>query len=171
MGVRSMRGCVHRTSRTQRSTRAVSAANLTRDEARQRASIIRDATYDVALDLTAGEQTFTSTTTARFSCTEPGTATFVDLIAPSVLSITLNGAAIPLDAFDGDRIHLASLAAHNELVVVADCAYMHTGVGLHRFVDPVDKQVYLYTQFETFDAHRVYTCFDQPDIKATFAFA
>jgi aminopeptidase N len=146
----------------------VSATNLTRDEARQRSSIIRDVTYDVALDLTTGEQTFASTTTARFACTEPGAEVFVDLIAPSVQSITLNGADVAPDAFDGDRIALSGLAATNELVVVADCAYMHTGVGLHRFTDPVDKQVYLYTQFETFDAHRVYACFDQPDIKAAF---
>jgi aminopeptidase N len=146
----------------------VSATNLTRDEARQRSSIIRDVTYDVALDLTTGEQTFASTTTARFVCTDPGAEVFVDLIAPSVQSITLNGADVALDAFDGDRITLSGLAATNELVVVADCAYMHTGVGLHRFTDPVDKQVYLYTQFETFDAHRVYACFDQPDIKAAF---
>jgi aminopeptidase N len=147
----------------------VSATNLTRDEARQRASIISDVTYDVALDLTSGEQTFTSTTTARFACSEPGVGVFVDLIAPKVESIVLNGTSVdPATAFDGDRIQLTGLAASNELVVVADCAYMHTGVGLHRFTDPVDKQVYLYTQFETFDAHRVYACFDQPDIKATF---
>ena len=51
----------------------------------------------------------------------------------------------------------------------ADCRYMRTGEGLHRFVDPVDQAVYLYTQFETYDAHRMYACFDQPDLKATFA--
>ncbi len=147
----------------------MSAQNLTRDEARQRAAIISDASYDVTLDLTTGEQTFTSTTIARFTCSEPGAATFLDLIAPTVQSITLNGAEVDVDtAFDGDRVHLTGLAETNELVVVADCAYMHTGVGLHRFVDPVDKQVYLYTQFETFDAHRVYACFDQPDVKAVF---
>jgi aminopeptidase N len=146
----------------------MSATNLTRDEARQRAAIISDAAYAVELDLTTGEETFTSTTTATFACSEPGAETFVDLIAPSVTSITLNGAPLPSDAFDGDRIALTGLAERNELVVVAECAYMHTGVGLHRFVDPVDKQVYLYTQFETFDAHRVYACFDQPDVKAVF---
>jgi aminopeptidase N len=48
--------------------------------------------------------------------------------------------------------------------------YMRTGEGLHRFVDPVDGGVYLYTQFETFEAHRVYGCFDQPDLKAVFRF-
>ena len=44
--------------------------------------------------------------------------------------------------------------------------YTNTGEGLHRFVDPVDNEVYLYSQFETADAKRVYACFDQPDLKA-----
>ena len=47
---------------------------------------------------------------------------------------------------------------------------MNTGEGLHRFVDPVDNAVYLYSQFETADAKRLYACFDQPDLKATFTF-
>src|SRR5205823_5971481 len=42
--------------------------------------------------------------------------------------------------------------------------------GLHRFKDPVDDETYLYSQFETFDAHRMFACFDQPDLKATFSF-
>ncbi len=50
----------------------------------------------------------------------------------------------------------------------ADCLYSNTGEGLHRFVDPVDNEVYLYSQFETADAKRMFACFDQPDLKATF---
>jgi aminopeptidase N len=46
---------------------------------------------------------------------------------------------------------------------------MRTGEGLHRFVDPVDDSVYLYSQFEVADARRMYACFDQPDLKAEFA--
>ena len=60
------------------------------------------------------------------------------------------------------------LAGHNVLVVDADCTYSNTGEGLHRFVDPVDGEVYLYSQFETADAKRMFACFDQPDLKATF---
>ncbi len=56
----------------------------------------------------------------------------------------------------------------NELRVVADCAYMNTGEGLHRFVDPVDDEVYLYSQFEVADSRRVFAVFEQPDLKATF---
>ncbi len=46
--------------------------------------------------------------------------------------------------------------------------YTNTGEGLHRFVDPTDDAVYLYSQFETADAKRMFACFDQPDLKATF---
>ena len=82
--------------------------------------------------------------------------------------ITLNGAPVGLDAFDGDRIALDGLAASNVLRVGADCAYSRSGEGLHRFTDPADERVYLYSDLETFDAHRVYACFDQPDMKATY---
>ncbi len=143
--------------------------NLTRDEAAERATLIEVASYNVELDLTIGQETFRSTTVIRFAARQPGAATFVDLVAPSVQEITLNGRALePARAFDGVRIQLDDLGADNELRVVADCAYMNTGDGLHRFVDPVDKAVYLYTQFEVADARRVYACFEQPDLKGTW---
>ncbi|HVE64254.1 MAG TPA: aminopeptidase N [Mycobacteriales bacterium] len=142
--------------------------NLTRDEARERAALISGVTYAVTLDLRFGEEQFESTTVVEFRCAEAGASTFLELTAPAVRRIVLNGADVDAAAFDGNRLHLTGLAADNIVEVVADCAYMHTGVGLHRFVDPVDKRVYLHTQFETFDAHRVYACFDQPDLKAPF---
>ncbi|HVF18726.1 MAG TPA: aminopeptidase N [Mycobacteriales bacterium] len=148
----------------------MSANNLTRDEARHRALLLSDVTYDVTLDLRFGEERFDSSTVVRFACAEPGTGTFIELTAPTVRRAVLNGTELPADAFDGNRLQLTGLAATNELVVEAECAYMNSGVGLHRFVDPVDKRVYLHTQFETFDAHRVYACFDQPDLKAPFTF-
>ncbi|MFB9378295.1 aminopeptidase N [Kineococcus gynurae] len=144
--------------------------NLTREEARQRAGIVRAQSYDVELDLTVGAETFRSRTTMRFSAT-PGSATFVDLIAPRVETVRLNGTELEAAAvFDGARISLEGLAQDNELVVVADCAYMNTGEGLHRFVDPVDDEVYLYSQFEVADSRRVFAVFEQPDLKAEFRF-
>jgi aminopeptidase N len=146
------------------------ASNLTRDEARDRAELIKVQSYQVQLDLSGSEATFQSVCTARFSCARPGAATFLELTAPAVTRITLNGIEVDLAAFAGDRIALTGLADHNELQVVAHCAYSRTGEGLHRFTDPADGGVYLYTDLETFDAHRVYACFDQPDLKATFEF-
>ncbi|HEX6930952.1 MAG TPA: aminopeptidase N [Streptosporangiaceae bacterium] len=145
-------------------------SNLTRDEAAERARLLRVESYQVELDLTGGETTFGSVTTVRFSCLRPGTATFADLTAPEVSQIILNGSELPASAFGGDRIALQALAESNELTVRAHGAYSRSGEGLHRFTDPADRAVYLYSDLETFDAHRIYACFDQPDLKATFEF-
>ncbi|MEU9392637.1 aminopeptidase N [Streptomyces sp. NPDC048324] len=152
--------------------------NLTRDEARERAALLSVDGYEVSLDLRsavggtdAEPRTFRSVTTIRFRCNEPGAATFADLIAPSVTSVSLNGK--DLDAgqvFDGSRILLEDLAAENELIVDAQCAYSRTGEGMHRFVDPEDGEVYLYTQYEPADSRRVFANFEQPDLKAPFRF-
>ncbi|HEY6737363.1 MAG TPA: aminopeptidase N, partial [Actinopolymorphaceae bacterium] len=147
--------------------------NLTRDEAVERARLLAVDSYTVDLDLTSATDkdvaTFPSTTVIRFSCTEPGASTFADLIAPTVRSITLNGRELdPSQAYVDNRVLLDDLAADNELRVVADCAYMTTGEGLHRFFDPADGRTYLYTQFEVPDARRMFTTFEQPDLKGTF---
>ena len=146
------------------------AENLTRDEARERAALISVARYEVTLDLTTGPSTFLSSTVVRFSAAD-GAATFIDLIAPTVREIVLNGRSLdPAVVFAQSRIALDGLAADNELRVVAECAYMNTGEGLHRFVDPVDDEVYLYSQFEVADSRRVFAVFEQPDLKARFTF-
>jgi len=144
--------------------------NLTRLEATDRSATVHTRSYDVTLDLTRGETVFGSSTTVRFTST-PGSSTFIDLIAPVVHSISLNGRALdPAEVYADSRITLTRLAADNELVVVADCAYMHTGEGLHRFTDPADGETYLYSQFEVPDSRRVFAVFEQPDLKATFTF-
>ncbi|QKJ19328.1 aminopeptidase N [Microbacterium hominis] len=144
--------------------------NLTRIEAQERRAIIDTQSYEVALDLTKGAEVFASRTVVRFTATE-GASTFIDLIARDVREITLNGRSIePSTAFSDSRIALDDLAAENELVVDADCLYTNTGEGLHRFVDPVDGEVYLYSQFEVPDSRRVFAVFEQPDLKATFQF-
>ena len=145
--------------------------NLTRDEAIARAAIVSVDHYDVELDLTTSEKTFRTRTTVTFSSPEPGADTFIDLIAESVESITLNGQALdPAEHFDGVRVQVPAVAQRNELVVDATGVYMNSGEGLHRFVDPVDNEVYLYSQFEVADCRRMFAVFEQPDLKATYAF-
>jgi aminopeptidase N len=145
------------------------ATNLTRDEARTRAELISVVAYRVQLDLTGGDTTFRSLSRIELDCVRAGASTFVNLAAPAVHSITLNGAPVSPKAFDGERIAIDGLrAGTNELEVDAECAYSHSGEGLHRFADPADGNVYLYSDLETFDAHRIYACFDQPDMKAHY---
>ncbi|MDR6508792.1 aminopeptidase N [Arthrobacter oryzae] len=144
--------------------------NLTRAEARERADLISVESYDVSLDLTRGEKVFGSTTAVKFSA-RPGSSTFIDAVTHKVHSVMLNGIELdPAEVSDGIRIQLPDLAAENNLLVVAEAPYMNTGEGLHRFVDPVDNEVYLYTQFEVPDSRRMFAVFEQPDLKASFTF-
>ncbi|MEU2772358.1 aminopeptidase N [Streptomyces sp. NPDC007162] len=148
--------------------------NLTREEAQQRAKLLTVDSYEIDLDLSGAQEggTYRSVTTVRFDVAENGAASFIDLVAPAVHEVTLNGDTLdPAEVFADSRIALPGLlAGRNILRVVADCAYTNTGEGLHRFVDPVDEQAYLYTQFEVPDARRVFASFEQPDLKATFQF-
>lgn len=129
--------------------------------------------YRIDLDLTdgagkPGERTFRSTTTVEFDAVA-GTDTYLDLAAATIHRATLNGVDIDVSGYDESTgIPLTGLSERNVVVVDADCLYSNTGEGLHRFVDPVDDEVYLYSQFETADAKRMFACFDQPDLKATF---
>src|SRR6478672_2987065 len=145
--------------------------NLTREEARTRAGLLDVESYTVDLDLTVSDKVFRSTTVIRFTCREAGATTFADLVQGDIREITLNGETLdPFEAYADSRITLTGLQESNELKVDCQLPFSHTGEGLHRFVDPADGRVYLYTQFEVPDARRVYTTFEQPDLKSVFAF-
>ncbi|MGH2785385.1 MAG: aminopeptidase N [Actinomycetota bacterium] len=147
------------------------SSNLSREEAGRRAALIAGVTYDVSLDIDAGDERFGVEAHVRFAAREPGASTFLEFLAPEVTSLELNGEALdPATHFDGVRITLPAVAAENTLRVVGLGAYQRDGIGLHRAVDPVDGEAYVYSDAEPYDIHRVYPCFDQPDLKATFTF-
>ncbi|MGC5329729.1 aminopeptidase N [Micromonospora sp. DT62] len=149
--------------------------NLTQVEATERARLLDVTGYDISLDLSsavraaAEARTFRSRTEVRFRCAEPGASTFIELAADSVRSATLNGTPVDLGDWSAEKgLTLSGLGSENTLVVEADFAYSNSGQGLHRTVDPVDGETYLYSQFETADAQRVFACFDQPDLKSVY---
>ncbi|MDO4908785.1 MAG: aminopeptidase N [Corynebacterium sp.] len=151
----------------------MSSTNLTRLEAADRAALLTIDKYFIDLDVTGDDQTFSSTTTVFFEAKEEGD-TFIDLRAARVESVLLDDEDITAtavgDTYDEDKgIQLHLTPGAHELRVSAQCLYSRTGQGLHRFVDPADGEVYMYTQFETADAKRVFACFDQPDLKASYA--
>ncbi|MEY4743450.1 MAG: hypothetical protein RIR34_789 [Actinomycetota bacterium] len=146
--------------------------NLTRIEAQERAALVAVDSYRVELDLSSDDpNVYWSGTEVRFTSAKPGATTFIDAITDRVTRICLNGEELdPAKLSDGVRITLPNLKAENHLIVESYAKYMNTGEGLHRFVDPADGNVYLYTQFEVPDSRRMFAVFEQPDLKATFEF-
>ncbi|MEU8007392.1 aminopeptidase N [Catellatospora sp. NPDC049111] len=148
--------------------------NLSQTEAADRARLLDVNSYDISLDLTdgagnPGDGTFRSVTTVKFTATQPGAGTFIEVAASKVLRAELNGAALDTSAWTAETgLVLPQLAEQNTLVVEADFPFSQQGQGLHRAVDPADKEVYLYSQFETADAQKVFACFDQPDLKSVY---
>ncbi|MDK4274258.1 aminopeptidase N [Corynebacterium pseudodiphtheriticum] len=151
----------------------MTSLNLTRDEAQQRSRQIKVHNYKVALDLTVSEKFFTSHTVVDFEVREGQQAdTFLDLRADEIVELFIDGAEKPTDYDAEHGIPLQGLEPGRHSVdVTARIPYSRTGQGLHRFVDPADDRVYLYSQCETADAKRILACFDQPDMKATYDFS
>jgi aminopeptidase N len=146
----------------------VPGLNLSRTEAKDRAEHLYVNSYAVTLDVTKGEETFYSKSEVSFTCNKPGYATFIDAVGRSVISATLNGAAVDVSNFDGESIFLTNLAADNSLVIELEAEYSKSGEGLQRSVDPADGEIYLYSQGETAHIRNMFACFDQPSLKATF---
>ena len=146
--------------------------NLSKVEALTRSRLITVKGYDIEIDLRDVGQSPTFRTRATITfLAEPGESSFIDAIAQTVHRVSLNGTDLnPGEVYADSRIALAALKADNTLHIEADFAYTNSGEGLHRFVDPVDDEIYLYTQFEVPDSRRVFPVFEQPDLKATFRF-
>lgn len=148
---------------------------LTREEAQSRARVLEVRQYAVELDLTRGEEVFGSTTVVRFAVREaaaPGVDTFVEVRPSTLEGAWIDGVAIGTGELSDGRLPLRRLAAgEHELRVVARMPYSHLGEGMHRFTDPADGRVYVYTMCWMSETPLVFACFDQPDLKAEFRVA
>jgi len=143
--------------------------NLSRDEAAERAALLRVESYEVWLDLTAAPSAtrFGAGTRVVFECRRDGADTFVEHAVPVWESAVLDGVPLDIGTVAGNRLPLRGLSAgRHELEVRAVADYSVTGEGLHRAIDPADGAVYLYQQSFLDDAQRTFACFDQPDLKA-----
>ncbi|WP_324011813.1 aminopeptidase N [Microbacterium sp. JZ37] len=149
----------------------MNSANLSREAAAARSAAITVHAIRVELDLTGAPDPqrsgFPTTSVLEFDATAE--ETWIDFIGEAVESVEVNGVAHDVE-WDGARIRVSGLADRNTVRIAARGAYSRSGEGLHRFVDPVDGETYLYTQYEPADSRRVMACFEQPDMKARYTF-
>jgi aminopeptidase N len=144
-------------------------ADLTQDEAIERARAIEVDSYDVFLDLTA--EPVLSRTEVRFRWLRPDVSTFAELRTQGVRGVTLNGVRLPPPE-DG-RLRLSRAGGGDQAVLVAeaDAGYSQEGWGLSRFTDPADGAGYVLAFCYPDGGPELFCCFDQPDLTATFRLA
>jgi aminopeptidase N len=143
--------------------------SLRRNEAEQRAAHLKVTGMRVELDLIdPAAATFGSRTTIQFE--SRAAETFVEFRGRELRSAVLNGVELDCCAWRDGRLPLAGLAPVNTLVVHGEMPFSSDGEGLHRHVDPEDRQTYLYAMSFLDAAPRWFACFDQPDLKAPYVF-
>ncbi|NDB07913.1 MAG: aminopeptidase N [Actinobacteria bacterium] len=142
--------------------------NISRAEAQERSKHLSVDGYLVTLDVTHGSEKFIARSEVTFSCNQKGYSTFIDAVGQKLIAASLNGKTIDASKWDGESLFLDDLDTTNHLVVEIEGEYSKNGEGLQYSLDPADGEAYLYSQGETAYIRRMYPCFDQPDLKATF---
>lgn len=162
---------------------------LKEEEASARAALLHDVSYQLSLDMAAQSTTYQGLCIIQAqvhsddaiwkehaATLEKGV--FLDFTGQTIHSITINGKSVTAAAhrdkwWSSERITIPAEFFKNVAQVSIEIRYTNvfdvTGDGFVRYVDPQDNNEYFYTNFEPFCAHRLFPCFDQPDLKATLA--
>lgn len=138
-------------------------------QASLRSQIISDVHYALDFQLT-GETEFTANTKVTFNLSEVPKQLSLDLNKAQIKRFIINGTAI-YPNYNGAYINLNPrllTSGKNTVEVLFTRPHSTNGEGLHRFQDPIDGKVYLYSHFEPAAAQQMFAVFDQPDIKANY---
>jgi len=144
-------------------------AFLSEQQAKSRSERVSKVDYALTFNLTGGES-FSATSTIRFDLSDNSHALTVDLDKAHINSLIVNGHKIKPNYNQWFITLESNVLKLGRNTVVVDFTRKHStnGEGLHRFTDPVDGKVYLYSHFEPAAAHQMFALFDQPDLKATY---
>lgn len=162
--------CSHRSVAPNPTPAKMGSPVLTQLEAEARAKIVSQVDYDLEFDLSSKAERYSGRAIIQFIVMAPGRDLRVDFADGEVTRVALNGK--PLEITYNKRVigipgALLEKGAQR-LEIEFNQEYNHQARGLVRFTDPVDKNMYVYTDFEPYDAHRAFPCFDQPDLKASY---
>lgn len=145
--------------------------SLYEDYAKMRAQQVSNVTYNLQVTLDNKTESFAGITDLNFDLAANNQNDLtIDFEMGTVNSVKVNGKPV---SFTYEKwfitVPAAELAAgENTVTVDYQRPYATDGSGLHRFVDPENGEVYLYTDFEPYDANRLFPHFDQPDLKAKY---
>lgn len=169
---------------------------LFHDEAKARKKLLKDVSYDLKLNLIKPGSMFQGKVTVKFSLKYEYSNDwrkenafeeslkkdlFLDFHGEGIKELVINDRVIPHEeiAFSKHRIFLGQCmpeyrkplqyfksSAPNVVHITFENSYVTNSAGLHKYTDPTDKQVYIYSHLEPFNCHRWFPCFDQPSIRA-----
>lgn len=127
--------------------------------------------YQLHIDLDEVSTSFNGDINIDFTLTKNNKMPVtVDFDGGDVVSVQLNGKPI---SWQQEKwfIRFAPelfVADKNNLQIRYSHPFATAGDGLHRYKDQQTGNVYLYSNFEPFNAHKMFPHFDQPDLKASY---
>ncbi|MBK7843422.1 MAG: aminopeptidase N [Bdellovibrionales bacterium] len=147
-------------------------SNLSLQAAISRAQHVSQVRYQLEFSLPEKESEYSGTSQIQFHFL-PGAAEplRIDFYGGKIKKLSVNDGPVNPD-YNGRELFIPSSTLRegaNTIEISFTKSYARDGRGLARFEDPEDKRVYTYSNLEPYDANRVFPCFDQPDLKATYA--
>ncbi|QDE32482.1 aminopeptidase N [Shewanella polaris] len=144
-------------------------ANISQAQAQARSNIVSNVQYELTFFLSEQSQ-FSAKSVVHFDLSSVPKSLTLDLNKANVQQFIINGTKV-YPNYNGAYFTLnQSLLTSGSNTIEIEFTREHStnGEGLHRFVDPVDGKVYLYSHFEPAAAQQMFAVFDQPDIKANY---
>ncbi len=146
---------------------------LTEAYAGFRASQLADISYRLEVEFDAARADYSGENSIEFDWRGGTGDLTIDFADGTIRRVRVNGAPVEA-AYNGYFLTLPAAAltrGRNQVSIAFSQRYTDSGVGLYRYADPDDGRVYLYSDFEPYDANRAFPLFDQPDLKARFTLA
>jgi aminopeptidase N len=146
-------------------------AALDQTYAAMRAQQLSNVSYQLSMEVDEQKPSFSGEVAISFTLAKANNSPVtLDFEGGEILSVNLNGNDISFQAekwflrFPPQQFNVPT----NTLRIKFTHAYANAGDGLHRYKDAATGNVYLYSNFEPFNAHKMFPHFDQPNIKANF---
>ncbi|GHB60684.1 aminopeptidase N [Psychrosphaera saromensis] len=144
---------------------------LSADYAAMRKQQISDVGYSLYFNIGHTETSYNGKSVIDFTMAEGNKSPItIDFESGNVESVKVNGKTVSFD-YEKWFISIAPTAftsGKNTIEVIYNRPYSNDGSGLHRFKDPANGDVYLYSDFEPYSANKMFPHFDQPNLKSTY---